>query len=511
MSSKHFETGAVDRVQGYKREVQIGVVQSLRINTVLLFFCFLRVFCHQPCRTDGNCCPRVATVPDRRQNTTMKRKRDANSMSPLLSWLDSFGSTHPYLSFRPSLKVGGGIGVFTTQAIKPGGVIANIPQQCVLSATKALRSEFGQACSLAIQDDPTGTDEFVMLLWMAIGRKDTTHSFHAYLQSLPQTPSLPISWPRSLTDSVSTLGGTNLGTALDQYRELVQVTYALLINVVRTKCPLLIPTTFQHDDIVWAHDNYLSRRFPEHLAVELEAMGGGVGGGGGGRGRGGLHVGKCHGGIFIFVRNPLHTSCRSSFAYNGRFVHVSIGKFSQYCVARVQFLDPLLQFLGIGQNTGFQCEQQTRQFFATRVQTFTTLCFGRFLLYLCRQCLQRIGGQSQIAMVRMFMGVGQIEDGDRPLGSALVVVVGVVCREMYVCNNVIPAVLERECTMVVGQSWEQLDSTRLRRVRVLGVVLVGVNGAQRQQFVRQPFIGGIGGVVAGELAKQFFAFVGELP
>ena len=109
------------------------------------------------------------------------------------------------------------------------------------------------------------------------------------------------------------------------------------------------------------------------------------------------------------------------------------------------------------------------------------------------------------------MGVGQIEDGDRPLGSALVVVVGVVCREMYVCNNVIPAVLERECTMVVGQSWEQLDSTRLRRVRVLGVVLVGVNGAQRQQFVRQPFIGGIGGVVAGELAKQFFAFVGELP
>jgi hypothetical protein len=98
----------------------------------------------------------------------MKRKRDSDTLTPLLSWLSKNGSKHSNLEFRASEKLGGGMGVFTNKEIKPGGLIASISQDCVLTATKALRSPFGQLCSQAIQDDPTGSDEFVLLLWMAM-------------------------------------------------------------------------------------------------------------------------------------------------------------------------------------------------------------------------------------------------------------------------------------------------------------------------------------------------------
>ena len=211
----------------------------------------------------------------------MKRKRTpspddvhptSSNIDGVLQWLSDQGSKNTTLQFRSSKKYAGGMGVFTTTEIKPGKLIASIPQRCVLTATKALRSSFGQQCSAAIQDNPAGTDEFVLLLWMALGRKDTQHPFHAYLTSLPQTPSLPISWPRALTDDLATLGGTNLGTALEQYRDLVHISYASLVQDIRTKCPSLIPSTFQHEDVVWAHDNYLSRRFPDHLAVAMVMM-----------------------------------------------------------------------------------------------------------------------------------------------------------------------------------------------------------------------------------------------
>ena len=204
----------------------------------------------------------------------MKRKRQnlhhQNSHHQnLLTWLTKAGTTGlSTLEFRSSVKVGGGIGTFTTIPILAGSSIAQIPQRCVLSATKAINSPFGQQCKAALQQDSRGTDEFILLLWMAVGRKDSNHPFHCYLQSLPQNSSLPISWPTQLTDSPTSLQGTNLGTSLIQYRALLYTTYPALVALIRAKAPLLIPTTYDTHDIEWAHDNYLSRRFPRRLSVE---------------------------------------------------------------------------------------------------------------------------------------------------------------------------------------------------------------------------------------------------
>ena len=210
---------------------------------------------------------RKRTVQEELQSTG--KKSPSSLHHNLLEWLQKQGTTGlSTLEFRPSKKVGGGIGTFTTQDIQPGSSIARLPQTCVLTATKALRSTFGQACSAAIENDSTGTDEFILLLWMAIGRKDSTHPFHPYLASLPQLPSLPISWSITLTNTSTTLENTNLGAALESHRTLIHTTYRNLVDVVQAKCPTLIPAAYNHNDLAWAHDNYLSRRFPKRLAIE---------------------------------------------------------------------------------------------------------------------------------------------------------------------------------------------------------------------------------------------------
>ena len=187
----------------------------------------------------------------------------------LLIWLEKQGAEGlSTLEFRPSTKVGGGMGAFTTQDIQPGSAIARLPQTCVLTATKALRSQLGQQIKKAVENDPTATDEFVLLLWMAVGRNDANHPFHPYLASLPQLHSLPMNWPTTLTDTSTTLQGTNLGAAFEDHRTLINTTYRRLIDIIQTKCPTVLPASYNFSDFAWAHDNYLSRRFPKRLSTE---------------------------------------------------------------------------------------------------------------------------------------------------------------------------------------------------------------------------------------------------
>ena len=92
------------------------------------------------------------------------------------------------LRIGPSSLVGGGSALHTIGAIGGDGgghnVIAEIPQACVLSAAKAAKSSFGRA--VASTHGLDCTDEFCMWMWMAIGRRDPAHPFHAYLASLPE-------------------------------------------------------------------------------------------------------------------------------------------------------------------------------------------------------------------------------------------------------------------------------------------------------------------------------------
>ena len=102
----------------------------------------------------------------------------------MVQWAVAHGATGvERLRFGCSSEQGGGTGVFAAACIDPGGRIASLPDSCVLTTGRALRSALGRGCRAVLPDsDPF----FVFLLWLAVGRRDPSHAFHTYLSSLPQ-------------------------------------------------------------------------------------------------------------------------------------------------------------------------------------------------------------------------------------------------------------------------------------------------------------------------------------
>lgn len=197
------------------------------------------------------------------------------ALQDMLQWLRAKGASGiDDLEYRASSEPGGGMGVFTKKPIAPGGSVAKIPQCCVLTAQKALSSVLGTAC---VAVNPYCTDEFVFTLWVAAGRLDAKHPFHAYLRSLPGDCASPLSWPQYLIEGKSHLGGTNLGGAIVSHNELVRGEYAGLLQRLQREKPGLLPPGCDINVVAWAHDMYVSRRFPSRLAgsvtgaVEVEA------------------------------------------------------------------------------------------------------------------------------------------------------------------------------------------------------------------------------------------------
>lgn len=115
------------------------------------------------------------------------------------------------LELRHSDVPGAGIGIYARKPMGPGTAVIRVPYSCVLSAEKALASPVGRA---ARKVAPTCTDEFVLTLWVAVGRSDPAHPFHIYLASLQADGATPLAWPETVTQN---LRGTNLGAAIDQY------------------------------------------------------------------------------------------------------------------------------------------------------------------------------------------------------------------------------------------------------------------------------------------------------
>ena len=79
----------------------------------------------------------------------------------LLSWLSKHNTANLHTIDVRQSPTTLGLGLFTKVAVKPGHNIVTIPQECVLSALKALRSEVGVACR---QVHPSCSAEFVLLL-----------------------------------------------------------------------------------------------------------------------------------------------------------------------------------------------------------------------------------------------------------------------------------------------------------------------------------------------------------
>ena len=115
------------------------------------------------------------------------------------------------LELRHSDVPGAGIGIYARKPLAPGTAVIRVPYSCVLSAEKALASPVGRA---ARKVAPTCTDEFVLTLWVAVGRSDPEHPFHIYLASLQADGATPLAWPETVTKN---LHGTNLGAAITQY------------------------------------------------------------------------------------------------------------------------------------------------------------------------------------------------------------------------------------------------------------------------------------------------------
>ena len=63
-------------------------------------------------------------------------------------------------------------------------MIGSIPQACVLSVGKAAASAVGRAAAVTFGE--RCTDEFALLMYMAMGRRDASHPFYPYLASLPE-------------------------------------------------------------------------------------------------------------------------------------------------------------------------------------------------------------------------------------------------------------------------------------------------------------------------------------
>ena len=213
-------------------------------------------------------------MPRKRKHAS---QRDEPPLAPattaLLAWLSKCGTEGlDQLSVRPTAD---GLGVFANRAFAPGDRIASLPQRCVLSARGAEESELGRAMRTAASAmGPTCevlcTEEVVLWTYMAVGRVDASHPWHAYLASLPATSPEPASWPQELRDA---LAATPVGASVGAAREAVQAAFDGLVGRLRQRLPELVPEGALDDvgALLWARGVFRSRAFPAQLLAEEAA------------------------------------------------------------------------------------------------------------------------------------------------------------------------------------------------------------------------------------------------
>jgi hypothetical protein len=205
----------------------------------------------------------MSSEPSRKRPKTLLPATPLAALAGLTAWFRKVGATGwDALEFKASnVSGGGGLGAFSRQGYPAHSDMAFLPHRAILTADKALATPLGVACR---QVCPQCTDEFVLCLWMAEGRSsaDPLHPFHAYLASLPAELPSPVVWDK---DTQALLKGTNLGAACDAHRALVHTTYAAHLAAVRLARPDILDPACDIDAVDWAHQMYVSRRFPAHL------------------------------------------------------------------------------------------------------------------------------------------------------------------------------------------------------------------------------------------------------
>ena len=165
----------------------------------------------------------------------------------------------------------GGHTVFAADARAAGEPLVRVPQSCVLHWGRVVEGGFGRRLEAVRQNVVRAQPEAgraalqvheqtVLLLFMAAGRRDPACPWHAYFETMPGEPQHLLAWPADLLDAE--FAGTHLAHATEKERAELRAQYEALREGIEKGGGF--PSW---EDLLWAHGNYLSRRFHPGMAT----------------------------------------------------------------------------------------------------------------------------------------------------------------------------------------------------------------------------------------------------
>ena len=176
----------------------------------------------------------------------------------------------------------GGHTVFAADARAAGEPLVRVPQSCVLHWGRVVEGGFGRRLEAVRQNVVRAQPEAgraalqvheqtVLLLFMAAGRRDPACPWHAYFETMPGEPQHLLAWPADLLDAE--FAGTHLAHATEKERAELRAQYEALREGIEKgggALPGALPPGGgfpSWEDLLWAHGNYLSRRFHPGMAT----------------------------------------------------------------------------------------------------------------------------------------------------------------------------------------------------------------------------------------------------
>ena len=202
---------------------------------------------------------------------SVAKRQKTDAVGGLLAWLESSG-TKGLADLDVRALDGGGHGIFTKRDFAKGETIASLPIGCALTAAAAAESELGKAvraCAARLGCQEFCTAEVVLWVYLAVGRRDKAHPWHAYCASLPAESPEPACWPKPLREQ---LNSTPVGASLFAARRAVQQVWDGFAERLPRELPELVPAEAlrSHADLLWARGMVRSRCFPSRLLLATE-------------------------------------------------------------------------------------------------------------------------------------------------------------------------------------------------------------------------------------------------
>ncbi|KNC73991.1 hypothetical protein SARC_13451, partial [Sphaeroforma arctica JP610] len=148
----------------------------------------------------------------------------------LSEWLTANGSDISIV--RVGKSTSGGLGVFARENVEKGKSLFKIAQKCVMSSEKLKLHAYGKLILAAAKQAelPVPSDELVLQICMAVGRKDPTFHFYPFLNALPTHAPDPVNWEESEKEWL--MGSTAHFTIAETLASLKESADALTVAIV---------------------------------------------------------------------------------------------------------------------------------------------------------------------------------------------------------------------------------------------------------------------------------------